>query len=469
MDTPICDFVSRYAASGFARFHMPGHKGRALLGPEPFDLTEIRGADELYRSAGIIRRSEENAAALFGAGRTVYSAEGSSLSIRAMLVLAVWRAAERGLPKRLLAGRNAHRVLLGAAALLDVEVEWLFPEEGEGLLSCTVNPERLAERLREGTFMGVYLTSPDYLGRLAPVDRLAEVCHAFGVPLLVDNAHGAYLKFLTPDRHPLTLGADLCCDSAHKTLPCLTGAGYLHIGARSRWPWADRAEEAMALFASTSPSYLILQSLDRANRELAGEYQEKLRRTAARLTGLKAKLADQGWAMTGEEPMKLTLLPREMGWYGTEAADRLRQRGIEAEFADPEYVTLMPSAETTEAEWQRLEEALTDLSGQRGTPVGSPAPDPGRPVRVCGLREALLSPAERVPVEEALGRILADPEAGCPPAVPVRMPGERIDEAALRCFRYWGQETLRCLPRGYVPKASGKIPGTPCKIRDDLI
>ncbi|MBO7662023.1 MAG: amino acid decarboxylase, partial [Clostridia bacterium] len=92
MDTPICDFVSRYAASSFARFHMPGHKGRALLGPEPFDLTEIRGADELYRSAGIIRRSEENAAALFGAGRTLYSAEGSSLSIWAMLTLAVWRA-----------------------------------------------------------------------------------------------------------------------------------------------------------------------------------------------------------------------------------------------------------------------------------------------------------------------------------------------------------------------------------------
>ena len=117
MDTPVCDFVRRYLDAGAVRMHMPGHKGVPGLGPEAGDITEIEGADELYAARGIIRESEKNAAALFGAARTVYSAEGSSLCIRAMLYLARLRAAERGLPFRVLAGRNAHKALISAAAL----------------------------------------------------------------------------------------------------------------------------------------------------------------------------------------------------------------------------------------------------------------------------------------------------------------------------------------------------------------
>ena len=120
MNTPICDFVRDYAARRPVRMHMPGHKGNAGIGPEALDLTEIDGADELYRSRGIIRESEINAASLFGAARTVYSAEGSSLCIRAMLYLALLTAGEKGIPGRLLAGRNAHRTLMSAAALLDL-------------------------------------------------------------------------------------------------------------------------------------------------------------------------------------------------------------------------------------------------------------------------------------------------------------------------------------------------------------
>ena len=131
METPICDFVRDYAASNPVRMHMPGHKGRLLTGPEAADLTEIDGADVLYRSGGIIRESEDNAASLFGTARTVYSAEGSSLCIRAMLYLAMLTAKERHIPLRLLAGRNAHRTLMTAAALLDLEVEWLLPAPGE--------------------------------------------------------------------------------------------------------------------------------------------------------------------------------------------------------------------------------------------------------------------------------------------------------------------------------------------------
>ena len=230
MNTPICDFVRSYAAKDPLRLHMPGHKGRPVLGPEALDITEVEGADVLYHARGIIRESEENAASLFGTAATFYSTEGSSLCIRAMLHLALLQAKEEGREPLILAGRNAHKTFLSAIALLDLEVEWLYPSQEAGLLSCPVEPAQL-----EAAFAGerkptaVYVTAPDYLGNLLDIRALAELCHRHGALLLVDNAHGAYLHFLPQPIHPMDLGADLCCDSAHKTLPVLTGGAYLHI------------------------------------------------------------------------------------------------------------------------------------------------------------------------------------------------------------------------------------------------
>jgi len=216
MNTPICDFVKAYGEGNPLRLHMPGHKGVSRLGCEGMDITEIGGADVLYHSAGIIRESEENAAALFGTARTVYSTEGSSLCIRGMLYLAMQCTGRR----RFLAGRNAHSTFVTAAALLDAEVDWLWG--GDALTACAVTADSVADALdgMEEPPAAVYITSPDYLGNILPVSAIADVCHARGVLLLVDNAHGAYLRFLPRSRHPITLGADLCCDSAHKTLPC---------------------------------------------------------------------------------------------------------------------------------------------------------------------------------------------------------------------------------------------------------
>lgn len=440
MNTPICDFVKRYAESRPLRLHMPGHKGSGFLGVEERDITEISGADELYRARGVIRESEENAARLFDAGRTVYSAEGSSLCIRAMVYLALLDAREKGRAPVILSGRNAHRTLISAAALLDARVEWLW---GKDLISCPLEGDGVRAALEGLPALpaAVYLTAPDYLGNLPDVGGIDRACHEKGVPLLVDNAHGAYLKFLPQDRHPLALGADLACDSAHKTLPVLTGGAYLHIGKNAPALFSQQAERAMALFASTSPSYLILQSLDRCNAYLAGEYPARLAETAERVSLLKERLTAQGYSLIGEEPLKLTLACRGYGYTGHALHEALGRRGIECEFSDPDFLTAMITPETGEAGLDRLEEALLSIPRRAPLP-GGPPPQP-RGERVMSLREALLCPSEEIPADRALGRTLCDAHVSCPPAVPIAFPGERIDENALRCFRYYGVETCR--------------------------
>ena len=261
MTTPIVDFVRRYAQSGTSRLHMPGHKGQSLLGFEPWDITEIKGADELYGADGIIAQSEANATRLFGTVHTYYSTEGSSQCIRAMLCLALQAAPRTGKRPVLLAARNAHKALLYAAALLDFDIEWLWPapEDACALCSCPVSAARLTAALhameQQGRKpFGIYVTSPDYLGGVQDIAALAAVCKTFDLPLLVDNAHGAYLRFLPENRHPIALGAAMCCDSGHKTLPVVTGGAYLHLGKNAPIQDETAVRNALALFGSTSPS-----------------------------------------------------------------------------------------------------------------------------------------------------------------------------------------------------------------------
>ena len=441
ISTPVCDFVRDYAASAPVRLHMPGHKGRGILGCESLDITEIRGADDLYHPEGILARSEENASRLFGC-RTVYSAEGSSLAIRAMLYLAYTRSGCKG---KCLAGRNAHKSFLHTAVLLDFPISWLWA--GDSYLSCPVTAETVEAAIleeKEKPF-AVYLTSPDYLGNLAPVGEIASVCHRYGVPLLVDNAHGAYLRFLPESQHPLDLGADLCCDSAHKTLPVLTGGAYLHLSPRLPAALRGRAHDALSLFGSSSPSYLILQSLDAMNDRF-GAFRGALSAFLPQAEELKAQLNADGWSLTGEEPLKLTLCPKSRGYTGIEVARHLESLGIFPEFYDPDLVVLMLSPYCGRPELDRLRQALTRLP-PRPAVTALPPPLP-HPVRVLSPREALCRPAERLPLADCEGRISAAAALSCPPAIPLAVCGERIDREVLRCLRYYGAEacTVLCEP-----------------------
>ena len=456
MTTPIVDFVRRYAQSGTSRLHMPGHKGQSLLGFEPWDITEIKGADELYGADGIIAQSEANATRLFGTVHTYYSTEGSSQCIRAMLCLALQAAPAAGQRPVLLAARNAHKALLYAAALLDFDVEWLWPapEDSGALCSCPVPAAKLADALhalaQQGRKpFGVYVTSPDYLGGVQDIAALAAVCRAQDVPLLVDNAHGAYLRFLPENRHPIALGAAMCCDSGHKTLPVVTGGAYLHLGKNA--PIQDEAavRNALALFGSTSPSYLILQSLDKCNQVLSEGYPLRLLQCCGYLTRLRRELNEAAearycpgpLALDGE-PLKVTLDAAVLGMTGTELADALRRVAIECEYADPRYLVLMFTPENPPRDGKRLLSAMRGIIAALPDELPQPEALQGEFAALeqqlhtrCSIRQAVFAPQERLPVAQAEGRVCAMPTVSCPPAIPIAVSGEVITPAAVRLMQ----------------------------------
>ena len=461
METPIADFVRRYADSGMVRAHVPGHKGKPFLGCEALDITEIRGADSLYEADGIIRRSESCAGELFGSGRTVYSTEGSSQCIRAMLYLAL--ICGNG-SRTIVAARNVHRAFLYAAALLDFEIVWLWPERSTSLCSCPVSPDTLERTLAElpAPPAAVYLTSPDYLGGMADISALAEVCRKHSTLLAVDNAHGAYLRFLPQNCHPIAQGAAMCCDSAHKTLPVVTGGAYLHLAHDA--PVQDEAavRGALALFGSTSPSYLILQSLDACNAVLAGDYPRRLVQCCVALEGLRRSLNKTAaarqcpvpLAVAGaqQEPMKLTLDAAALGCTGTALADALRRAQLECEYADPRYVVLMFTPENPPQDYTRLQTVLEQLLA--AVPAGLLRPEnragefaalQQQAAQRCTIRQAVLGAQVRVPVHKALGRVCAMPTVSCPPAIPVAVSGEEITPAAIVLMQRYGIEELSVL------------------------
>lgn len=438
MNTPVADFVQRYAKAGTARLHMPGHKGRCFLGCEPWDITEIHGADALYEAEGILAESEQNAAALFGSQRTCYSTEGSSQCIRAMLYLAVAASGSH----TVVAARNVHRAFVSAAALLDLEIRWLWPEESRSLCGCPISPAQLEETLHSlpEPPAAVYLTSPDYLGGMAEIPALAQVCHQHGTLLLVDNAHGAYLRFLQPSLHPLDLGADLCCDSAHKTLPVLTGGAYLHLSPTAPAQLAPLAKSALGLFGSTSPSYLTLASLDLCNRYLAEGYPQRLAEAVERLAELRERLTAAGWRVEPSDPLRVTVAaPR--GVTGQELSGQLRRQGAECEYADRDFLVLMATPENTPEELAQAAAALGQCPGEANPPQLPLA----RGERACSIRQAAFAPRETVDAAHSLGRVCGLPTVGCPPAIPIAVSGERITPEALALFAYYGIEQVEVL------------------------
>ena len=498
MNTPILDFVKNYSQKNTSRFHMPGHKGQSFLGFEHFDITEIKGADALYEAESIIAESEKNATSLFQTEKTLFSTEGSSQCIRAMLYLAITYFIEKHTLKiqtknqttqtnnstltinkqnidaiekntsekpYIIANRNVHKAFLYACALIDFDIVWLYPKEMHSLCSCYISPAELEIELKKHTTPPacVYVTSPDYLGGQLDIKQFSEICHKYNTILAVDNAHGAYLHFLENPTHPIDLGADICCDSAHKTLPVLTGGAYLQISQNAPKFFSQYAKQAMALFGSTSPSYLTLASLDLCNQYLSNNYKEKLNNTTAYIETIKKTLRNHGWHVEQTDPLKITI-QTPYNITGNDLADKLQLSNIECEYADNDYIVFMATPENSKEDYELLIKALgknTNENKAKSVIIDTTITSknkisntfevtysenstsknsriPLKPIKKLSVREALFATHELIPVKNAVGKICGAPTVGCPPAIPIVISGEEIDEDAIKLFEYYG-------------------------------
>ena len=436
MNTPVIDFLNNYAESDMLRCHMPGHKGRGLdLISSACDITEVSGADSLFEADGIIAEGERNMSKLYGSAATVWSAGGSTLCIQAMLAIMKREG------RRVLAVRNVHRAFLNAAALLGLEVEWLIPEYRNGILSGSVDIAAAEAALRGfgEDAACLYVTSPDYTGRMADIPALAGICHKYDARLIVDNAHGAHLAFMPENCHPIALGADMCCDSAHKMLPAITGAAMLHT---SRPEYTGLLKSAMGLFGSTSPSYLIMASLDSCCKYISEDIRGDIAANLGLLQKFRAHFSGR-LAFADGDLFHITVCAGESGYNGNELAQLLRENGCECEYSDSSLVILLMSPVNTADDYERLTAALEkSLSlAERHAPVS----DELRlelPEKAMPIRDAVFAPCEDIPVEQAEGRICGAVKVPCPPAVPIAASGEIIDRNCINIFKRYGIFTV---------------------------
>ena len=302
--------------------------------------------------------------------------------------------------------------------------------------------------------VAVYITSPDYLGNTADIEGISKVCEECDIPLIVDNAHGAYQAFLDEKKygtvHPIQSGAAICCDSAHKTLPVLTGGAYIHVSEKYRERLAPHI--AMTIFGSTSPSYLIMQSLDMCNRYLDGKFRAELADCIKRIEKTKAVLAENNVSLMETEPLKIVIDTAAAGMEGDELADELRKYKIECEYADKYFVVLMITPQNDEKDFERLEKWASDTKDFRNK-KGKLVPKKlvlSRAERVIGIREAVFSPYKKVRVSDACGRICASQTIACPPAIPITVCGERIDENMMKIFKEYAIEYINVVDNSYI-------------------
>lgn len=401
MNTPIDDFLQNYDK---ARFHMPGHKGDIYK----HDITEVTDADSLYEAVGIIRQSEKNASLLFGSLETNYSCSGSTLAIQAMLALGGF--------KKIASLRYCHKSFVNACILLDIDVDWIFTES---IMSTEISETAIIPNGCDA----LYVTYTDYYGRMCSLDKINNPQK---IPLLADNAHGAHFAFLNDKKyiHPLRQGAVLCADSAHKTLPVLTGGAYLHVNDKS---FTGKAKEKMSLFGTSSPSYLILQSLDICNKYIEknlGEFDITAKKTA----DTKEILRNYGYEILESDPFKITINCRSFGYTGKEISRILHENMIECEYSDEAFIVLMTSCKTADFDYQRLINTLLGIEKRcmQGIEIFQI-----RPKKAMSMREAYFSKKQRIDIKDALGRINSGVYAPCPPAVPIIMPGEIFDEETI--------------------------------------
>ena len=418
---PLENALNEYIGKDLSRFHMPGHKGAENF-PEyfKFDITEVEGADSLFESSEAIFETEKRFAKIYKSGASLLSAGGSTLCIQAMLATALNPG------DKLIIARNCHASAVNTIALLDLEPVWINPRDLKGAEAAfSENPEAKA----------VYLTSPDYFGVMSDIEAFAKLAHEHGAKLIVDNAHGAHLHFMPTEMHPIALGADMCADSLHKSLPVLTGGALLHLkdGALR-----ETAKQKMRLFGSTSPSYLIMLSADKCAEYLETKAKYDFAMLNGKVANLRYKAFEHGLApkTRNVEPARLVLSVKSTEMTGREFGRKLREHGIEPEYVNDEWAVLMASPFNTEKEFERVAKFIEETFGNGFSAFEEKLSK--MPEKAMSVRNAVFAETEEIETEKAVGRIAARLNLPCPPCSALAVPGEIIDEKIAGLLKKYG-------------------------------
>jgi arginine decarboxylase len=461
-EAPYFDALTAYARRSPARLHVPGHKGGPGAEPElveafgerafQMDIPSLTyGVDIGGEGPTPFERAQRLAAAAWGARRAWFLINGASQG-NLVAGLALAHAGDR-----IVVQRNAHSSTIDALILSGMRPTFVAPElDPELQIAHCITPEALDAALdATPAAVGASVVSPTYFGAIADVRGLAEVAHARGVPLVVDEAWGAYLAFHERlPAHALACGADLVVSSTHKIVGSLTQSAMLHLGVDS----GSRLDEsvvdrAVTLVESTSPSALLCGSLDAQRRYAAWHGQELLEETMHALEATRAAVRDiEGLDVLDErfvgrpgvfayDPLRLAIDVRGLEITGYELATLLRERAdVNLELAGENViVAVFGMGERAAAPGRRLVAALRDVVADLAARDGSGATDAGGAFAppppwgelVMGPRDAFFAPQEVVPVERAVGRIATESLAAYPPGIPNVLPGERLSAETL--------------------------------------
>ncbi len=423
--------IMGYTSGAATPFHMPGHKRNAtydhLMGVEKLDLTEIDGFDDLHAPKGILLEAQKRAKEVFSVPHCRFLVNGSTVGILA----GVKATTKRG--DRALIARNCHRSVYNAVELCGLSVNYIMPQCASGFYGC-VSPDEVERALSaDGGIKLVVLTSPTYEGVISDIQSIAEVCHRHYAVLMVDEAHGAHLglcgAFCKSARQ---LGADIVVNSLHKTLPSLTQTALLHV--TSDRVDISKVDEALAVFETSSPSYVLMCSIDGAVNYIEEHGKEDLKRWHDDVVSLRGRLGTlfedseiklfEGEGAYALDVTKLCLLCSD----GYALARELRAQGIEVEMAAPSHVLALSGMGDTAQTFDRLYEALKVVKTQyRYAKLPYGASFYGVPERACAAYEVDALEQEQLPLNSCDGRISAENVWVYPPGSPVIVKGERVD------------------------------------------
>ena len=450
----LYDRLSAYQASDYYGFHMPGHKRQSSWGenlPFGIDITEIEGFDDLHHAEGILKEAQELTARVYGAEESRFLVNGSTVGI----LSAILGCTKKG--DKILFARQCHKSVYHAVYLNELNPVYLYPEFDENLhLNTYISVSAVKTALMEQSdIRAVVIVSPTYDGVISDIKGIAEVVHAYGIPLIVDEAHGAHLGFHPYfDENALAKGADVVIHSVHKTLPSLTQTALLHVQGEI----ADRRRifRYLDMLQSSSPSYVLMASIDNCVHLLAEKRDEMFVPYVKRLQKVRAELKQMKYLKLLETEhydwSKIVVSAKGVGLSGRELYRILRVKyHLQMEMAAGTYVIAMTSVSDTEEGFRRLTEALLEIDQEIGSANAQivqmndeehtaweqedAAEDAmGRlPVnpQIMNSAQAMnveLKETEMVLWEESVGRIAVEYAYLYPPGSPLIVPGERVTE-----------------------------------------